>query len=457
LRAQAVTLDRFKAGVESAADYTAKAADRLATARIQTVAAAESAQEVEAYEVVTVEPQKELVRAAILATMGDKLKVERSINYVLVTDPMVAPDGLFPVLEEHSFLGQVIAAESPFDVREHKGGVAMVFDQLNPPQTLAAIEKRFREIRLQPQFQKYESRGYNVVGLNEAGQAAGGAVQYDKIALVVSDETLAYWDDPQQWEDRMARPELEQAAEALSAEESLRKVVSFAPQIAQQAQQQALIALVLALAAIVAYVWIRFGTMQYGLAAIVALFHDVCITLGVITVADVLGIGDFRIDLAMIAALLTVVGYSLNDTIVVFDRIRENRGKLKELSTNIINNSLNMTLSRTLLTSLTTMIAVSFLFFMGGPGVHGFSFALICGILVGTYSSIGIAAPLLQNRRLLHTVVYALVAVVVVGISATAVGSMTFVIVVACIMAVLLAMAVRIERRLDYPMAAAGT
>jgi len=404
----------------------------------------------EAYEVVTVEPNKGLVRAAILATLGDKLKVERSINYELVKDETRAPQGMFPILEDDNFLGQVIGGDSPFDVREFKGGVAMVFDKLQPPQTLEAIRKRLKEIRLQPQFQKYESRGYNVVGLKEVGQDKKGEQLYNKIALVVSDESLAYSDDPVQWEERMARPELEQAEEALSAEESLRKVVQFAPQVARQTQQQALIALVLALGAVVAYVWIRFGTMQYGLAAIVALFHDVSITLGVITVADKLGIGDFRIDLAMIAAFLTVVGYSLNDTIVVFDRIRENRGKLKELSNNIINTSINMTLSRTLLTSFTTLVAVVFLFFMGGPGVHGFSMAMLCGILVGTYSSIAVAAPLLQNRRLLHTVVYLMIAVVIIGITATAVANEVFVLVVVAIVVVFLILALRMERRLDY-------
>jgi protein-export membrane protein SecD/preprotein translocase SecF subunit len=450
-KSKVMELDAFKAGVLEAADYAAKAAERLAAAKIQTVSGVDESEEENAYEVATVESKKDLVRAAILATLGDKLKIERRIDYTLVTDPERAPTGMFPILEEHNFLGQVIDGDSPADVRAHKGGVALVFDELEPPQTITAIEERFKQMRLQPQFQRYESRGYNVIGLNEVDKSDDG-VLYDKVALVVSDESLAYSDDPLQWEERMAKPELQQAEEAFSAEESLRKVVQFAPQIARQTQQKALIAMVLALSAIVAYVWIRFGTMQYGLAAIVALVHDVSFTLGVITLADVLGIGDFRIDLAMIAALLTVVGYSLNDTIVVFDRIRENRGKLSKLSTNIINNSINMTLSRTLLTSMTTMLAVAFLFFMGGPGVHGFSFALICGVLVGTYSSVGIAAPLLHNRRLLHTVIYVLIAATLVGLAAAMVDSGVFVAVVAGLMLVFLAFAIRVERRMDYPL-----
>jgi len=452
-----ITLEEFQNGVLAAADYAIKAADRLMGARVQTVASTEAVKKVEAYELVTVEPQKDLVRAAILATLGDKLKVERSIEYKLVTSPERAPDGLFPILEDHSYLGQVIGGDSPFDVREHKGGVAMVFDRLNPPQTIAELTERLKEIRLQPQFQKYESRGYNVVGLAEAGRTPEGEPQFSRVALVVSDESLAYSDDPEQWEARMAKPELQQAAEALSSQESLRKVVQFAPQVAKQAQQRALIALVLSLGAIVAYVWIRFGTMQYGLAAIVALFHDVAITLGVITIADKLGLGEFRIDMSMIAALLTVVGYSLNDKIVVFDRIRETRGKLKTLTDNIINSSINMTLSRTVLTGVCTLMALFFLLWMGGPGVAGFSLAMLCGIIGGTYSSVAIAAPLLQDRKLLHLVVYAMIAVIVVGITATSVESRTFIAVVAGLMLVLLAIAVRIEQRMDYPAGAAAT
>jgi len=135
--------------------------------------------------------------------------------------------------------------------------------------------------------------------------------------------------------------------------------------------------------------------------------HDVCITLGAVTgcyllltsipfVANALLLGDFKIDLAMIAAFLTIIGYSLNDTIVVFDRIRENRGKQTMLTTKMINNSLNQTLSRTILTSLTTFIVVLIMYIWGGAGLRGFTFAMLIGIIIGTYSSIAIAATILM-------------------------------------------------------------
>lgn len=165
-------------------------------------------------------------------------------------------------------------------------------------------------------------------------------------------------------------------------------------------------AIVFSLLGIIAYIWFRFQNLSYGLAAVVALVHDVLVTLGAIAVsawivsgipalATALQIDAFQISLPILAAFLTVIGYSLNDTIVVFDRIREVRGKSPDLRAEMINTSINQTLSRTLLTSLTTLIVVAILYFFGGAGIHGFAFALVIGVLVGTYSSIFIASPAL--------------------------------------------------------------
>ncbi|MEC8475387.1 MAG: protein translocase subunit SecF, partial [Planctomycetota bacterium] len=153
---------------------------------------------------------------------------------------------------------------------------------------------------------------------------------------------------------------------------------------------------------IIGYIWFRFQRVIYGFAAVAALIHDVLITRGAIAVsaalADYLGfqlIDPFKISLTVVAAILTIIGYSLNDTIVVFDRIRETKGKATKLTGEMINSSINMTLSRTLLTSLTTLIVVVLLYCFGGEGIHAFAFALVVGVLVGTYSSIFIASPIL--------------------------------------------------------------
>ena len=175
--------------------------------------------------------------------------------------------------------------------------------------------------------------------------------------------------------------------------------------MAGDTQNQAFVALFASLVFIIGYIWVRFQRVTFGLAAVVALVHDVLVTLGVIAlsqfvasipaIAGPLQLEAFKISLPILAAFLTIIGYSLNDTIVVFDRIREVRGKSPYLSAEMINKSINQTLSRTLLTSLTTLIVVVILYFLGGPGIHGFAFALVIGVIAGTYSSVFIASPVL--------------------------------------------------------------
>ena len=154
------------------------------------------------------------------------------------------------------------------------------------------------------------------------------------------------------------------------------------------------------------YLWFRFGNWTFGAAAVLCLIHDLFFTLGIIAfchfivrwmpgVAGVLKIDDFKIDLPAVAALLTLVGYSVNDTIVVFDRIREVRGKNPLLTPQMINDSVNQTLSRTLLAATTVFLVVLVLYLFGGEGVHLFAFVMVVGVVVGTYSSIYIASPLL--------------------------------------------------------------
>jgi SecD/SecF fusion protein len=172
--------------------------------------------------------------------------------------------------------------------------------------------------------------------------------------------------------------------------------------VATSTRVQAIVALLASLFFIVTYIWMRFQRVMYGLAAVVALVHDVMVTLGMIAlsafVAGSLGfllINEFKIGLPVLAAFLTIIGYSLNDTIVVFDRIREVRGKAPQLTEGMINTSINQTLSRTLLTSFTTLIVVLILYVGGGTGIHAFAFSLVIGVIVGTYSSIFIASPAL--------------------------------------------------------------
>lgn len=182
------------------------------------------------------------------------------------------------------------------------------------------------------------------------------------------------------------------------------RLENFDSQLATETRFRAMWAILASWGAILVYLWFRFGNWTFGLAAVICLIHDLFLTLGAIAachyldgtfLGNVLGLEDFKIDLPAVAALLTLVGYSVNDTIVVFDRIREVRGKNPDLTSRMINDSINQTLSRTVLASLTTWLVVFVLYVWGGPGVHLFAFVMVVGVLVGTYSSIYIASPLL--------------------------------------------------------------
>lgn len=176
----------------------------------------------------------------------------------------------------------------------------------------------------------------------------------------------------------------------------VRRVEMVGPKVGKALRERGLYAILFSLGAILLYIWWRFE-LRFGFGAVAALFHDVVITIGVFSIFNK------QFDLTTVAALLTIVGYSLNDTIVVYDRIRENLKKTggKGDLTQIVNRSLNETLSRTLLTSGTTLLVVLALFFLGGGVIHDFAFALLVGIIVGTYSSIYVASPvvlLLEQR-----------------------------------------------------------
>ena len=179
-------------------------------------------------------------------------------------------------------------------------------------------------------------------------------------------------------------------SESLNSEVNFRRVENVGPKVSAELLQSGIIAISLSLAAMLFYIWLRFE-WQFSIGSIVALFHDVIITLGIFSLLSL------EINLSIIAAVLTIVGYSMNDTVVIYDRIRENLGKYhkKDIS-NIANLSINETLSRTIITSVTTLLALFSIFILGGEILRGFSFAMILGVLIGTYSSIFVASPILK-------------------------------------------------------------
>ena len=180
---------------------------------------------------------------------------------------------------------------------------------------------------------------------------------------------------------------------------NFRRVENVGPKVSSELLKDGLLAISLSLAAMLFYIWIRFE-WQFSLGAIVAIVHDVLITLGIFSFLS------YEVNLSIVAAVLTIVGYSMNDTVVIFDRIRENLKKYtREPISNISNISTNETLSRTLITSITTLLALLAIYIFGGEILKGFSFAMILGVLVGTYSSIFIATPILNYTKVTHKAV----------------------------------------------------
>jgi|TARA_B100000745_G_C20117275_1_gene382496 preprotein translocase SecF subunit len=171
---------------------------------------------------------------------------------------------------------------------------------------------------------------------------------------------------------------------------SFRRVENVGPKVSNELINSGILAIALSLSAMLIYIWIRFE-WQFSLAAILALLHDVIFTLGIFSLFS------YEINLSIVAAILTIVGYSMNDTVVIFDRIRENLRKYNHFNIIEISNiSINETLSRTIITSLTTLLALFSIYFVGGEILRGFSFAMIVGVIIGTFSSIFVATPFLK-------------------------------------------------------------
>lgn len=244
-----------------------------------------------------------------------------------------------------------------------------------------------------------------LIGLLEESLAAKGAGEAE--FAVASEEPQSATEPCRTWDLLTAldvdttRQVVEQMAATMADTPLYLSANAIGGKVAGSTRVTALYALGASLALIVIYVWVRFQNVAFGLAAVVALAHDVLIALACLAVSRFLApfmgwalVDEFRISLDVVAALLTIVGFSINDTIVIFDRLREIRGKAKFLTPEMVDRGLNETLSRTILTSGTAFLAVLILYLVGGAGIHAFAFTMLIGVLVGTYSSVYIAAPL---------------------------------------------------------------
>lgn len=186
---------------------------------------------------------------------------------------------------------------------------------------------------------------------------------------------------------------IKKITETIQSDYEIRRIEVVGPKVSGELIQKGITAVIASIVCVLIYIWFRFE-WQFGVGAIVALIHDIVITIGVFSLFQL------EFNLSIIAALLTIVGYSLNDTVVIYDRIREELRKYKKMPIlELINQALNLTLSRTLMTSITTLLALLSLYLFGGEVIKGFTFAMIWGVLIGTYSSIFIASPVLIKLK----------------------------------------------------------
>ena len=363
----------------------------------------------QSYQVSTTVADVDLLREVIEGAFGAALDARSSVKFELQKSGPVAglnvelksdDQGLTYVSEG---LAKSVAPEMRAKFEDFRGGAMFVVRNVNPALTEADLAGRIQTMRLQSDFADHQFNRTTVVGLKADPTGEGFSV----LAVLALNPNADYVGRLEEWKG-FATGELNLLTESLGRAESLESVSKFDPAIAGRASQLAIIAFVLSWLAIVVYLWLRFGSARWGLAAVICLVHDVIIAVGLVALAafihdNVVGqfllVKPFKIDMAVVAAFLTIIGYSVNDTIVVFDRIRENRGKLTSVDEPIINRSINQTISRTLLTTTTTLIAVVVMYIWGGAGIHAFTFALLVGIIVGTYSSIAIASPLLLGIK----------------------------------------------------------
>jgi len=361
-------------------------------------------QEGQEFVVSTSQVNRSLVRDVLTKAFGERAKVSEPVVNEIVS--RAVRESFADQLDVRENLGVAITSvekvtESDVELADFLGGIR-ISCALENETTYEEFATRFRDIRFKPDMQELVWYGYKILS-DELTEPEAGASMKSFVYVSVHPEAGYRELSDDEW-NRFVENERAKIINAGSLQTSLARVTQIDPSIGAQSKTRALVAIILSLVAIVGYIWIRFGTARYGFAAIAALVHDVCITLGAVTVCTYIAstgigkaflIGDFKINLEMIAAFLTIIGYSLNDTIVVFDRIRENRGKSGKLTAKMISNSINQTLSRTLLTSVTTFMVVLVMYIWGGVGLRGFTFAMLIGILIGTYSSVAIAAPIL--------------------------------------------------------------
>ena len=353
------------------------------------------------FSVVTANADRKQVSQAVFDVMHDVLDiaVPSKFDHAAASfDEAQNAKAIQPiVLTKNTF--KVNGQEVP-DAPQFSGGVAIVLNNIEPPLQPDEIYSRVSRALVGSN----DAETLKQIRVDRLDNNANAQAPAKSAVVLVANKNFDYAKSPTDWREKLANPAWKVVNEGVGKEASLQKVSNFDAQVAGDTQRAALFATLGSIVAIMVWIWLRFGDHKYGTATVAAMIHDTIMVVGAVglshwladtAVGRGLGLEAFRVNMTLVAAVLTVMGYSMVDTIVVFDRIRENRGKYGSISRALINDSVNQTLSRTLLTAGTTMMTLFVMYVWGGPAIHGFTFILLIGILIGTYSSIAIAAPIL--------------------------------------------------------------
>ncbi len=346
----------------------------------------------------------DLLNHAVVDGFADIVEARQALQFKNSDKPTI-PEGA-PVYQliENELGPNIGRGELKNNVAEFVGGAAVVMQDLTPAPSKGELEQRLNLVRNQPDFSaKALKRTYQIVVIDGDDKAVKTA------AILVRDPGVSIYDEAR-WREQLGQVEWNMMRLAYTKPTIVASVQNFSGVIAETFRSQAIVAVLAAFLLIMIYVWMRFGSFRYSLAAIVPVFHDAGVAVGFIAVSgwltdrfpsvtQALNIHPFKIDLGMIAGILTIIGYSINDTIIVLDRIRENRGKLWYATRQCINDSINQTMTRTFITSGTTTISLCVIVAVGGEATASFAWTMLIGVFAGTYSSFAIAAPFVWVRH----------------------------------------------------------
>ena len=330
----------------------------------------------------------EVVTKAVLAAFEDQLEIRQSLQPKIIGTERINES----TIEAHPELADFV-------------GGAAIRCELGKTASAIEVDQRFKDLRFKPDMREMNWYQYRILDADMKPLNANEPV--NSFVYVSAEPEAAFERMSEDTWARFIENETAKVNGAMQLESSLPQVTQIDPSVGKQAETQALVAIVLSLIAMLVYLAVRFGNLRYGIGGVITLAHDTTATLGAVsictyvaatTIGQALLIGDFKIDMTIVAAFLTLLGYSINDSIVIYDRIRENKRKSAELTPQLINNSINECMSRTLLTGTTTLLVLLVMYIFGGKGLRGFNFAMLFGIIIGTYSSVAISAPVLLLR-----------------------------------------------------------